>query len=518
MGYPDLTRIYDDVEKGLTSQEHRLNNAALAQGFWDYDGKKFMSVFMRDAETPFDYVQRPYRMAGLCRQIIEILCDHLYSPGPSRTWDQPAGNKFLQTVYEDNHFNALMGRADQLSALNDVAAVQIDANEGNFQDKPITLRLWGAQDFAVWTDPENRTVPKVACTVDRYDTGTCYRLWNEKEVRRYESSNGEGLADGQKAKYIDTTAHDYGCLPFAFVHYVQPIVSFWESGIGTFLAQGEVRTNDRMSRLDEAINKHLNPLPIVENVDETWQPTVQPMGFMRISSSKMRVGATGGYEDGPQARLYFLEAHVDIAGAWDDLCKFLNQLLQALRVPAEAVRMEQVGVSSGIALIVEQAPLLTRARRRQQPFGLYETEIARTILRCSGGHYGRADLTRAAKTGKLSLAWPQPSVPVPTKDNLDLLLEQVTAGFKSLVMATSEWYGCEREQAFQILEQVEKDNAELEERAPTLALRRDDAQAANNTEDNEGATPSSNDDPTGELAGADEDDKDSADSELAQAV
>jgi hypothetical protein len=512
MGYPDLTKIHDDVEKGLASQEHRLNNAALAQGFWDYDGKKFMSVFMRDAETPFDYVQRPYRMSGLCRQIIEILCDHLYSPGPSRTWDQPAGNAFLQTVYEDNHFNALMGRADQLSALNDVAAVQIDANEGNFHDKPITLRLWGGQDFAVFTDPDNRTIPKVACTVDRYDTGTCYRLWNEKEVRRYESTNGEGLADGLKAKYIDTTPHDYGCLPFAFVHYVQPIVGFWETGIGTFLAQGEVRANDRMSRLDEAVNKHLNPLPIVENVDETWQPIVQPMGFMRISSSKMRVGATGGYEDGPQARLYFLEAHVDIAGAWDDLCKFLNQLLQALRIPAEAVRMEQVGVSSGIALIVEQAPLLTRARRRQQPFGLYETEIARTILRCAGGHYGRADLTRAAMKGKLSLAWPQPSVPVPTKDNLDLLLEQVGAGFKSLVMATSEWYGCEREQAFQILEQVEKDNAELEERAPTLALRRGDE------EDNEGTDPSSDDKPTDELSGADEDDKDSADSELAQAV
>jgi hypothetical protein len=476
---------------------------------WDYDGKKFMSVFMRDAETPFDYIQRPYRMSGLCRQIIEILCDHLYSPGPSRTWDQPAGNKFLQTVYEDNHFNALMGRADQLSALNDVAAVQVDANEGNFQDKPITLRLWGAQDFAVWTDPENRTVPKVACTVDRYDGTDCYRLWTDKEVRRYESTADGTLAEGQKATFVDATPHEYGCLPFAFVHYVQPITSFWETGIGAFLAAGEVRANDRMSRLDESVNKHLNPLPFVENVDETWNPVVQPGGFIRISSSKMRVDQTGGYADGPQARVYFLEAHVDIAGAWDDLCKFLNQLLQALRVPAEAVRMEQVGVSSGIALIVEQAPLLTRARKRQQPFALYETEIARCILRCAGGHYGRPDLLRAAKTGKLSLAWPQPSVPVPTKDNLDLLLEQVNAGLKSLVMATCEWYGCEREQAFQILEQIEADNAELEERAPTLALHRGDQ------DDDQGGDDSSNDDPTGQLAGSDEDD---TESEIAQAV
>jgi hypothetical protein len=497
MGYPDLTRIYEDVEKGLGSQEHRLNAAALAEGMWSYDGKKFMSVFLRDAETPFDYVQRPYRMSGLCRQIIEILCEHLYCPGPSRTWDQPAGNEFLRTVYEDNHFDAMMYRADQLSSLNDVAAVQFDADEGNFHDKPVTLRLWGAQDFAVWTDPLNRTVPKVACTIDRYDNTTCYRVWNEKEVRRFEST---GETTGKAAKFVDAVPHDYGCLPFEFVHYVQPITSFWESGIGGFLAQGEVRANDRLSRLDESVNKHLNPLPVVENVDETWNPVIEPMRFMRLSSSKMRVGATGGYEDGPQARVYFLEAHVDIAGAWDDLCRYLNQILQALRVPAEAVRMEQVGVSSGIALIVEQAPLLTRARARQRPFGLYETNIARMILRCAGGHYGRQDLIRAAKVGKLSLAWPQPSVPVPTKDNLDLLLEQVQAGFKSLVMATSEWYGCEREQAFQILEQVEADNAELAERAPTLAIVRDDQQ-----DDGQGVNPSSDDKPTDELDGADED-------------
>ena len=62
MGFPDLNFIHEDVEKGLQSQEHRLNSAAMAQGFWDYDGKRYMSQFMRDAETPFDYVMRPYRM------------------------------------------------------------------------------------------------------------------------------------------------------------------------------------------------------------------------------------------------------------------------------------------------------------------------------------------------------------------------------------------------------------------------------------------------------------------------
>ncbi len=497
MGYPDLNKIYDDVEHGLASCEHRMNDAAMSQAFWDYQGKRFMQVFLRDAETPFDYVQRPYRAAGLVRELIEVLCEHLYSPGPSRTWDQPAGNDFLQTVYEDNHFDAMMLRADQLSALNDVAAVQVDADEGNFEDKPITLRLWGAQDFAVWCDPDNRTVPKVACTVDRYDHADTYRLWTETEVRRYETPKSENITGGRAAKFIDATPHDYGCLPFAFVHYCQPITSFWEVGIGTMLTQGEIRVNDRLSRLDESVNKHLNPVPIAENVPDDWHPILEPQRFIRLAGSKMRPGATGGMEEGQQPKLSYLEAHIDIAGAWDDLLKYLNQILQAVKVPASAVRMEQQGMASGIALIVEQAPLLTRARARRRPFSLYETEIARCILRCAGGHYKRAELVTAAKSGKLALGWPQPTVPVPTQDNLDLLLGQVERGLKSLVMAAQEWYGVDRESAFQILEQVEEDNEELQQRAPSLAMQKPEEE-----EDNEGGDESSD---KAEETGEDED-------------
>lgn len=501
MGYPNLSKIYDDVEQGLASQQHRLNDAAMAQAFWDYLGKRFMQVFLRDAETPFDYVQRPYRASGILRQVVKILCEHLYSPGPSRTWDQPAGNEFLQTVYEDNHLDALMQRADQLSSLNDVAAIQVDADEGNFQDKPITLRLWGSQDFHVWCDPDNRTIPKVAVTLDRFDHATRFRVWTEKEVAIFETPKNENIEGGRAAEYLGSEPHNYGCLPFAFVHYEQPITTFWESGIGTMLTQTEIRVNDRLSRLDESINKHLNPLPVAENVDDTWQPILEPQRFLKISNAKMRPGPTGGYEDGPGVRLYYLQASIDVAGAWDDLLKYVNQVLTALQIPAALYRSETLGMASGIALVVEQAPLLTRARSRRKPFSLYETEIARLILRCAGNHYGRPQLVTAAKSGKLALGWPQPTVPVPTQDNLDLAMGQVNAGIMSVVMLCQQWYGVDREQALGILEQVERDNAELAQRAPTLAAnlqpQQDDDQGGNDED--------TSDDQSDELSGADED-------------
>ena len=508
MASPNLDAINADVEKGLTSQSHRLNAAAMAQGFWDYAGKQFMSVFMRDAETPFDYVQRQYRMSGLCRQIIEILCEHLYSPGPSRQWDVHAGNDFLETVYEQNHFDAMMLRADQMSTLNEVAAIQCDVDEGDFAEKPITLRLWGAQDFTVFCDPLNRTIPKVCVTIDRLEESMLYRIWTDEVVRRYETTEAT-LGAGKIAEFVDEEPHEYGCLPFEFVHYSQPIVTFWESGIGQFLVQAEIAANNRLSRLDEAVNKHMNPIPFAENVGDDFQMIIEPQRFVKLNYAKMRPGATGGFEDGPAPRVYYLEAHIDIAGAWDDLCRFLNQVLQALRIPAEAVRMEQIGVSSGIALIVEQAPLLTRARARHKPFALYESNIARMILRCGGGHYGKPELVAAAKTGKMTLGWPQPSVPVPTADNLLLLQQQVTNGYKSMPMAMQEWYGCDREQAFLLMEQIEADNVEMAKRVPTLVLVRADQEGDDDDDDDTPAKGESADD---------DDDATTGSQELAQAV
>jgi hypothetical protein len=472
-----------------------------------------MQVFLKDAETPFDYVQRPYRSAGFTRQIVTILCQHLYSPGPSRTWDQPAGDEFLKQVYGDNHFDALMLRADELSTLNDVAAIQVDAGEGKFAEKPIRLRLWSAADFHAWTDPGDRTVPRVACTIDRFEEKDVLSLWTDESVRIYETPKNERLAGERSTRFLEEIPHKYRCLPFAFVNYSQPITTFWESGIGTHLSQAEIRMNDRLSRLDEAINKHLNPLPVAKNVDENWQPILEPQRFIKLRTARMKIGASGGMEDLAEPELSYLVAQIDVASAWDDLLRYINQVLESLQVPIAAVRMEQTGIASGIALVVEQAPLLTRARARRRPFGLYETEIARTVLRCAGNHYGKPGLVAAADAGRLTLGWPQPTVPVPTADNLELMMGQVSSGLKSLIMAVMEWYGLDRDGAIALLEQIEDDRRDLMKAAPSIAARLEPQQQQ------EGATPDDGaDDAGGEDNRVSSDDDDNQSRDLKETI
>jgi hypothetical protein len=464
----DLTPYGLEVERGLQNERPRLNDAVMARAFYDYEGRRYSTLFMRDAETTFDFLGRPYRPSGFVREVVDVLTEHLYCPGPARSWSDAAGQDLLERVYTDNHIDSLMLRCDQLSTLSDVVAIQVDAGEGDFGEKPLELNLWEAGEFHAWTDPNNAR--EIACVVviDRYDETTRYRLWSSAEVRTYLTKRGDGTAGGRVADLVSKDDHGYGCVPFAFFHYEQPVQAFWTAGISELLVNAEIRLNDRLSRLDEAINKHLNPIPIASGVPAAWQPTVEPMRFIKLRAAG-GIGQSGGYEAPAEPKLSFLQAQIDVAGAWDDLARYVAQVMAALRVPDSSVRMEQSGVASGISLIVEQAPLLTRARRRRIPAAVYEANLAKVVLTCAGNHYGMPRLAASAKAGRLALAWPKPSVPVPTADVLELAVAEVNAGVKSRLQLIQDWYGIQRDQALQLAAQMMQDDADLAAANPALA-------------------------------------------------
>ena len=66
-------------------------------------------------------------------------------------------------------------------------------------------------------------------------------------------------------------------------------------------------------------------------------------------------------------------------------------------MPISAARMEQQGVASGIALMVEQEPLLKRAEKRRHTFKVYECDLARRTLVVTANHYGMPELMAAAE-------------------------------------------------------------------------------------------------------------------------
>lgn len=474
----DLSRYGKEIESGLPTEVEHRNKAIERQAFFDWEGDRYEQEFKRDAESSWDYQGRPHRPSGFLRECVEVLCEDLYCPGPARKWSEDSGDSLLQQVYADNLIDSLMQGADTLSTLNELAAIQIDAGAGDYAEKPITYRLWGREQLHVWPDPNNANVAEAVVTIDRYDLRTRYRLWSDAEVWTYTTKRADETAGGRVAfKSMDsdpssplyTGPHDYGTLPFSLIHYSLPIRSLEVPAIGRYLLKAEIRIDDRLNRLDESIGKHLNPVPVAEGVPTDWKPVVEPMRFIRMPSSGPMIGATGGFEPGTFAKLYFLEAHIDTAGAWDDLLKYINQALQAARVPLKAVAMDEMGVQSGIALIVEHAPLLKRARQRRGPYTVYEGDLAKRTLVCCGNHYGKSELVVAAHNGRLVLGWPQPSIPIPTPDGLQLLVAEVQAGMKSHLQAIMQWNGISRVEALELVEQMATDDADLAAAHPILA-------------------------------------------------
>ncbi len=455
----DLTPYAQEVERGLPNERQHLAAAEQRQNFFDYDGDRWESLFKRDAESSFDFQGRPHRPSGFLRMCVEVLTEHLYSPGPSRTWTDPTGQDLLDRVYADNLVDTILGEADVLSTLNQAAAIQIDAGEGDFETAPITYRVWGKEQFVAWPDPDDPRKPAAICTRDLYDLRTRYRLWSDTEVWTYYTKRGDGTSGGRVAHLESREPHDYGCLPFTLVHYKLPVRDFDVSCPGEFLHKAEVRIDNRLNFLDESIQKHLNPIPVAEGVDAAWKPTLEPMRFIRMPLSNPTIAPDGGYAPGQYARLYFLQPQVDVAGAWADLSSYINQALRAARVPISAALIdEQPGVISGIALILAEAPLFKRARKRHGIFAVYEQDLARRTLLCAGSHYGRPELVASARSGRMVLGWPQPTIPVPTSDTLDLLKDEVASGFKSLVSAVGQWYGIGHDDAVELLKQIKRDN------------------------------------------------------------
>jgi len=465
----NLARYIEECEAGLPNAKADLDAAMKRQAFFDYDGFRYESDFKRDAESSFDYQGRPHRPSGFLRECIEILTEDVYAPGPSREWEEKAGDDLLQQVYRDNHIDSMMAEAERLCTLNDIAAIQIDAGDGDYAKKPITYRLWGREQFHAWTDPDDVTKPIAVVTVDKFDLQTRYRLWNEEVVITFLTKKSNEMKGGRVAYQVGPPdPHDYGVIPFSYVPYTLQIRDFFVSSIGELLGKAEIRIDDRLCLLDESIAKHLNPIPVAEGVPDAWKPILEPNRFMRMPLAAPRIGATGGYEPGERARLYFLERRIDVTGAWEDCTNYMNQALTAARVPLSAARMEQTGVASGISLLVEHAPLLKRARKRQAAYKVHETALAKKTLLCAGNHYGKSALVTSSTAGDLLLGWPQASVPIQTPDQLEMVQAEIRGGFKSYFQGLMQWYGLGHDEAVEMAKSIEADNAELAKIAPSL--------------------------------------------------
>lgn len=473
MDQPAKPKTLDDgpdseVRAGLPNEQNRLLEALLNQAY--YDGENERLIPRRQAETDADYEYRPKRTLELVTQAVDALVKDGYSPAPTRTLEEAAeANTWLEGVYADQQVDATMSELDTLATVNGVAALQLSATGDD--ERPMKFLLWGAEEFAVWTETEDPTTPWAVVTIDRQDEQTRYKLWDATDVRTYLSEKvlpGQ-TAGGRRAAMIDRQPHDYGRLPFAFWHYKRPTRKFWADGPGCALRRANTRVDVRLSELDEAIEKYnLRPYLYAIHVDPKFRPVHRPGSFQHLTGSEPR-SISGDPQPEPQLKL--LQAVVDAAGAWADITEFVYAKLETVGVPRSAVRMEQTGVSSGIALVIEQAPMLKRAMQRRAHLRRTETDIAKAVLECGGSHYGNPALVTAAQDVRLSMIWPEPYIPFPDPVRNQIDQQDVAMGLKSIVQICMQRYDLTEDQALAHLERVAEQNKKFDALHPELAAQ-----------------------------------------------
>lgn len=448
----DPDAIEREILHGLPNEKKRRDAARVAADYFALRGEQY--VEKREAEDPGDYESRRKQAIPITRRIVRTLAKHLYRPGPVRqVQDDEAATDWLNEVYDDNLANSLWQRADAHALLAHASAFQVAATGD--ATRPLRLHLWQAHEFAVYPDVGE---PEAVVTVALEDHQRTYTLYTAEEIRVYRTrkwSEQKTNAAVVPLK-VGEMPNPYGVLPFAFVHAELPTAEFWCGGIGDHLVTTEAAINDQVSDLALAIKRFLTPIGVAENCDVQLNP-INKMGAFVVLMSKF-----AGLENIPPARLSYLQAQLDIVGAWHHIENEIYQQLDTLEIPRAAFRMDQPAAPSGVAILAEQLPLVEYAQERREPFRKYETDLGRACFAVYGAFYGDAHATALAADLPLVLTWPMPANPLPGPDRDASDQAALDMGMTSRVMLIQERYGLTRDQALARLRQIAKDKAEAD--------------------------------------------------------
>lgn len=453
--------IRKEVEAGLQNEQGNLLDAQTNQDY--FDGKGFKYLEKRFAEDDRDFSRRRKRFSMVTYEIITALCRHLYNPGPTRTIeDDAAADEWMQEVWKALDINTLWHEADVLSTLNDYCAFQVVGTDD--PDKPVDVKLWGREEMAVWTDPENAVKPAVVCTIDKYDNQIRYRAWDAENVgtwitRKFDQGRPSNSSDryGKGARvpeFQGVEPHGYGELPFVFVHACPPVRYFETNGIGTPLRKINTELDAMLSDIAEAVQFYARPWLLGRNLAAGFRPIVQAGRVIRLEPDRTvtEIGMAP-----PEPSLEPLVIPVDTQALWEDLNNQVDHALENYGVPKAAVRMTQQTTASGAAIIQEQMPLIERAKGRRPAFQRYETALAALILRISGIWWQNPALYEVGRKPTLTLSWPEPQIDVPGQERDATDQAELEMGITSRVEILMRRRGLTRDQAEKALLQYATD-------------------------------------------------------------
>ena len=462
-----LDSIHAEIAAGLPNERDRLRDAHDNRRFADGCFEEYPT---RPENTPHQRLD--YRRTSMIMQrVIDVLTGHLYKTSPTRQIDgNPKATEWLERVYRRNAMLPLWQEADRLSHVGDFAAFQFAGDTD--PESPVKVHLWGADQLAVWLDPEDQRKPLAVGSLDRFDGQRRLTLWTAEEKSTWMTNKvtGTQTADGTAYKLRQSVVNPYrtlngdGVIPFAFVHYKFPSTDFYGRGPGNSLRRINDYCNFDLDDMGDGKRYLSKPIGIAEGTDEGWSPPsmIRPGMFINLSTNSLdQMG------NAVKPSLNYLTADASWLGAnWDDLNKYIDHSLEMHGVPPGTIRLS-ASASSGIQIVAEQLPLLTLAEKRRTPFSFYESEAARIAILVGAAHRRNNEATdmtleAASSDFSLSLAWPNLYTPLPGPDRNNDFEWQLEHGLTDKVEILMQRESITEDQAFERLAKIAERNKKLE--------------------------------------------------------
>lgn len=458
-----IRRIEAECRAGLPNEKRaRLDAARVNQDFYDLNFDPYVTEWVK-------LDRNAIRTTAFLRRVVEVLTSDLYREGPTRTVVGSAPlTDWLQKVYKANAIDAILQEADRLAVVHQVAAIEVQGAFGaGSESRPIEHVLWGGDSFAVWLEPDNPRKPLAVATIDRMDEAQRIRLWTKDERVVFVSAKATGLtAGGTTFAEQKRDPNPYGVLPFAFAHFRFPTSYFWSGGLGDHLRRINHHLNYRLSvSADDVL--HSRPIGVIEGARADWNfPRDLKRGEWTTIPPAI-IDAAGGGVERPEAHYVTCDSAY-LAQDWDDLRKYLDEALEMLGVPASAVRLEQHGAVSGVAIFAEQLPVVKWAESRQPHFAHYERDLARVTFAVAAAHAENnerdevlgasvAQLREAADDPDLSLRWKSQLGPLLAMQRQQWDMFRMQFQLVSKTQWVSETYGLSREEAEEMVVETAHD-------------------------------------------------------------
>ena len=458
-----------EIEAGMPNEVARMRDA------WDclrYSMGRF-------EEYPTSHKDQRYRSPAVRRttpifkRIVEVLTMHLYKNQPTRRLKNEQASGFLEAIYRRNYLWPKWKRLDALTLIGGFGALQFSGSTD--PHSPVDIYLWGADQLAVWVDPDDAIRPIAVATLDRHNGEKRVRLWTREQVVTFVSDQNviHAAFAARSFKFQSRKPNPYkdrngeGILPFSFAHWTFPTQEFETNSPGLNLKELNHGVNERLDNLGDSIYFHARPIGIANNVDDSWTPPgeIRPGDFLKLPASSIDAGGNG-----PLPTLSYLAPEVaHITADWADMNNWLDHELEMWGIPPAMIRMVQSGAASGIALQTEQLPLLGYVEGRRADFACYEEEAAHRCMEITDAHLRNVGLQAEAdqvnaelEAWSFSLHWPvlYIQLPGPDRDRADDW--RLAKGDVSIVGIVQERHDLTEDEAFEHLQKVAEQKAKLE--------------------------------------------------------